>query len=298
MSYSPLRCPQTPNQLLANFVLGWAQQIAPFSTPTLISKTKPYLKTWHLHNKKWRATATQFTPTNSSHPNRFHGQSHLPPQRLHHQDWLEEPSGPQPLGRWSRAATGPAKWSATGMEELVGGWGKNNREIMSCTQWNNCNIPLTHEKQPKMDPKIDWDTFKPSKHVFLLQYSNLYSYTMLHSIHDPRIHPPQISMSPSNLPKTCKNWSRKKKKHAPLFRRCVATLLPIKYLEPKLSWWDKILLGSSLNFVAFCWGINSSHPTSYIGNPYNGYVTPYGIRFMTIPKIYGNNKSWSTRLHI
>lgn len=56
----------------------------------------------------------------------------------------------------------------------------------------------------------------------------------------------------------------KKTKHAPLFRRCVATLLPIKYLEPKLSWWDKILLGSSLNFVAFCWGINSSHPTSYI----------------------------------
>lgn len=166
---------------------------------------------------------------------------------------------------------------------------------MSCTQWNNCNIPLTHEKQPKMDPKIDWDTFKPSKHVFLLQYSNLYSYTQYMI---PGFIPHKFRCRHPTFPKHAKIGPEKKTKHAPLFRRCVATLLPIKYLEPKLSWWDKILLGSSLNFVAFCWGINSSHPTSCIGNPYNGYVTPYGIRFMTIPKIYGNNKSWSTRLHI
>lgn len=167
---------------------------------------------------------------------------------------------------------------------------------MSCTQWNNCNIPLTHEKQPKMDPKIDWDTFKPSKHVFLLQYSNLYSYTQYMI---PGFLPHKFR-SIANLTKTCKNWSRKKNKnkHAPLFRRCVATLLPIKYLEPKLSWWDKILFGSSLNFLAFCWGINLSHPTSYTGNPYSGYVNPYGIKFMTIPKNCGNNNSWSTRSHI
>lgn len=61
------------------------------------------------------------------------------------------------------------------------------------------------------------------------------------------------------------------------------------------TWMVWVLLGSSLNFVAFGWGINPSHPTSYIGNPYNGYiytmvyVNPHGIGFMTIPKIYGNN---------
>lgn len=61
----------------------------------------------------------------------------------------------------------------------VGGWlGKKSTGKSWVVHNGTTAIFLWHmKKQPKMDPKIDWDTFKPSKRVFLLQYSNLYSYT-------------------------------------------------------------------------------------------------------------------------